>query len=339
MVKVYSGDVIFVCQTPLHFLLTLVLSRKWTGEKAVVWVSESGVDARLVRMVAEISTSRIVQLPGGACVENKVLRMLRRSLNVFCLRFFQRSLRDQSLVVFNDLSPETQYLIASFHSRGGRVFLAEDGVATYSMGGVVPAGVISRKFGKLLYGAWWSPKPKIGLDSRVTAVFSSYPELIRSDVANAKEVLQLPSLVAEDVDSSFDLGLQDCLLCVMPLVSSVSDEDLVRFISVLRVVPHKLVVKLHPREDLLGRERLELLLRGCDYQYLPIGIPVEVICVGNLKLKAIVGYRSSALHLLKFLRSNLKVMYVEFVGGEGARVWRDFYKSVGVVDFFSEYDF
>lgn len=265
--------------------------------------------------------------------------MLMRSLNVFRLRFFRRKIRGQNLVVFNDISPETQYLIASFHSRGGRVFLAEDGVATYSIGGVVPAGAISRLLGRLLYGTWWSPKPKIGQDDRVSAVFSSYPELIRSDVARAKEVLQLPTLVVDDIDPSFDLGLQDCLLCVMPLVSSVSDEDLAHFVSVLRVVPHKLAVKLHPREDSLGCERLELLFRGCDYQYLPIDVPVELICARDFKLKAVVGYRSSALHLLRFLRSNLKVMYVEFLGGEGGRVWRDFYKSVGVVDFFKEYEF
>lgn len=338
--KSYSGDAVFVCQTPLHFYLTLMLSREWAGNKAIVWVSESDVDARLLRMVAEIPIFRILHLPGGARVRGKVFRMLMRSLNVFRLRFFQRRLRNQNLVVFNDTSPETQYLIASFHSRGGRVFLAEDGVATYSIGGVVPAGLISRNLGKILYGFWWSPKPKIGLDDRVSAVFASYPALIRSDVARAKEVLPFPSLVAKDIDSTFDLGLQDCMLCVMPLISSVSDEDLVRFVSVLKAVPHKLAVKLHPRESSLGCEHLALLFQGCDHEYLPVSIPVEVVCAGNFGLKAVIGYRSSALHLLRFFRPDLKVMYVEFLdgAGTGAGLWRDFYASVGVVDFFKEYD-
>lgn len=334
----YNGDAIFICQTPLHFYLTLMLSGEWAGKKVIVWVSESDVDARLLRMVAGISTSRILHLPGGARVGSKVLRMLIRSLNVLRLRFFQRELRNQSLVVFNDTSPESQYLIASFRSQGGKVFLAEDGVATYSIGGVVPAGMISRWLGKILYGFWWSPKAKIGLDNRVSTIFASYPSLIRSDVARAKEVLPFPSLVTKDIGSSFDLGLQGCILCVMPLVSSVSDEDLVRFVSVLKAVPHKLAVKLHPRESSSGCEYLALLFQGYDHQYLPVSIPVEVICAGNLGLREVVGYRSSALHLLRIFRPDLKVMYVEFIDGAGGAGWRDFYASVGVVDFFKEYD-
>lgn len=336
--KAYSGDAIFVCQTPLHFYLTYMLSREWTGKKAIVWVSESDVDARLLRMVAGVSSFRIFHLPGGARVSSKVLRMLMRSINVLRLRFFQRKLRNQNLVIFNDTSPETQYLIASFHSRGGRVFLAEDGVATYSIGGVVPAGIISRWLGKILYGSWWSPKPKIGLDDRVSAVFASYPKLLRSDVVRAKEVLQIPSLETQYIDSSFDLGLKDYLLCVMPLVSSVTDKELCRFLKAIKL-GRKLAIKLHPRETGAGRKCIDEFLAGNDYFYLPREAPVEVLCLSNSGQMAVVGYRSSALHLLKFFRSDLHVMYVEFApDGEGGG-WFDFYRQVGIINFFDNYMF
>lgn len=334
----YSGDVLFICQTSLHFLLVPGLSRLWDGEKSVVWVSETDVDARLVEKIRHLSDCRFVPLAGGARVPTKILRMLTRSFNVLRLRILQRRFGGGSLVVFNDLSPETQYLIHLFYRRGGKVFLGEDGVATYPTGGLVPAGIASKVLGKFLYGPWWAPKLKIGLNNKVSAVFASYPALIRGEVQQGKEIIQLPLLEFDDLDSSFDLCVQDYLLCVMPLVSSVPSEELTRFISVLKGGWNKLAIKFHPRESEKGRGQVEALLGGNSYCFIPKETPIEAICIRSIGLKEVVGYRSSALHLLKFLRPDLKVMYMGGSEGQREKVWSSFYKEVGVLSFMDESD-
>lgn len=332
--SLYPGGVLFVCQTPLHLLLMLDISRLWSGDKAIVWVSESDADARLVGQASRLSRGDILCLPGGARIQSKPLRMLTRAMNVFRLRFFERGMRGQSLVIFNDLSPETQYLIEVFHASAGKVFLGEDGVATYPTGGVVRTGNISRLLGKLLYGLWWSPASKIGLNRKVSTVFSSYPSLIRSDVCYGKEVLPLPTFELEDIDSSFDCGLQNCLLCVMPLVSSVSEDGLRNFVETLRTERCELAIKMHPRESLAGKEFINSILHGRVCLNIPKDAPIEAICMRTQGIKEVVGHRSSALHMIKFLRPEVKVMYAEFRAEDDGEVWQDFYRRVGIVDFF-----
>lgn len=332
----FSGDVLFCCQTPLHFLLISSLSRIWNGRVNILWISECDIDERLVEKAKRTSDFRLLSLPGGSRVQNKILRMLTRSLNVLRLRFFDLTIRNQSLVVFNDITPETQYLINSFHSHGGRVFLGEDGIATYPTGGVVPAGFLSRVLGKILYGAWWCPKPRIGLNSMISGLFASYPKLIRNDVKEGKQIFQLPRLKRGDLSSSFSINIEGRLICIMPLFSSVSNEITIGFTDVLRTTRQDLAIKFHPREDPAGRRHIEALLDNINYFVIPQETPIETICLTSYGLKGIVGHRSSALHLIKFLRPDLKVNYIEIHEDAQSEAWRAFFQQVGVSNFMTK---
>lgn len=332
----YSRSVLFVCQTPLHLLLAHSISRLWQGKKSIVWISESDADSRLIERAFHLSEGRMLSLPGGAQTQNKLTRALTRAINVLRLRMFQREMRGQSLVVFNDLSPETQYLIESFKAHGGKAFLAEDGVATYTIGGTVPAGRLSRLIGKILYGLWWSPAVKIGLNEKITEVFASYPHLIRQDVRTGKRVRPLPLLRIDDIEPSFDLGLYNCLLCVIPLASSVTQEDLQRIVTTLRANDNALAIKAHPRESSSAMAYIESLLHGKQFSFLQKDVPIEALCMATPGIREVVGYRTSALHLIKFFQPDLEVSYIEFSFDEKGIMWRNFYKSTDIQDFLEE---
>ncbi|MDI3515239.1 MAG: hypothetical protein PWP40_2468 [Rhodocyclaceae bacterium] len=332
----FSGGVVFCCQTPLHFLLTICLSRLWDGQKSAIWVTESTVDVRLIEQCQRIAGFQLICLPGGATINNKIVRTLTRSVNLLRLRLRNRQFANRSLVIFNDLAPETQYLITSFRARGEEVFLGEDGVATYATGGLIPTGLLSRILGKLLYGTWWPPSQKMGLNNKVSAIFASYPKLIRDEVKKGKTVLQLPHIQNDDLDDRFDINLKDHLVCIFPLTSSITGNALTRFVSFLAKTPKNLAIKLHPREGNTGRRHIETLLAQTRYRIIPGETPIEAICFKSRKLKEVVGYRSSALHLLKFLRPDLDVKYIELTIDDKTAQWRSFFEQTGVRDFFDD---
>lgn len=331
--KQFSGDVLFCCQTPLHFLLTLALSPLWNGKITILWIAECAIDQRLIEQVKHTSNPRLLTLPGGSQHKNKLSRMMTRSLNIVKLRLYDLKRSSNSLVIFNDTTPETQYLINSFHSHGAQVFLGEDGVATYSTGGVVPTSTLSKIFGKILYGAWWSPQSKIGLNRMVSTLFASYPKLIRSDVREGKKVLQLPPLVGADLGLTLDLKIQNHLVFLMPLLSSTSNDILDAFIAALRATNESIAIKFHPREDLSGRKHIKSLLGSIKYHIIPQELPIEPICLTSRGPKGVIGHRTSALHLLKFLRPDLKVAYIEPRKDNKGSEWRTFFKQVEVPEF------
>ncbi|SFP76484.1 hypothetical protein SAMN05216229_105206 [Geopseudomonas sagittaria] len=331
--------IVVVCQTALHFLLASVLLAGRSGEKIFVWVEESDIDEVFVEEIVAASEARIIRLRGAAKLSGKILRTLRKMLNVRGLRKERVLGGCSELIVFNDLMPETQCLINAVGLSSGKVCLGEDGVALYEIGGRVHVNVASRLAGKFLYGYWWEPKERIGEHKGIKTIYAAMPGLIRASVSEARDVHNLPAVDPGFFSSVLHKSypefscIDNSVLCVLPLSSIVKPGNIIRLLEALGKQGKILIIKFHPRESEQNISEILKDIRSSSYVCAPKNIPAELLCMGRHPPSMVVGYKSSALHIIKSLMPDICLRYYEPLMEEGAIGWRDFYNKNGINEY------
>lgn len=331
--------IVVVCQTALHFLLASVLLAGRSGEKIFVWVEESDIDEVFVEEIVAASEARVIRLRGAAKLSGKILRTLRKILNVRGLRKERVLGGCSELIVFNDLMPETQCLINAVGLSSGKVCLGEDGVALYEIGGRVHVNVASRLAGKFLYGYWWEPKERIGEHKGIKTIYAAMPGLIRASVSEARDVHNLPA-----VDPGFFSGvlhksypefscIDNSVLCILPLSSIVKPESIIRLLESLGKQGGILIIKFHPRESVQKVSEILKKVPAGSYVCAPQELPAELLCMGVNPPAMVVGYKSSALHLVKAFTPGVNVKYYEPLDDDVSCEWRRFYRASGVEEY------
>jgi len=332
---------LFICQTPLHFLLATLLMQTEKKEITFVWVEESVIDADFIQYVININKAKLIKLNGGG-EKGKIGRTLQKLSNIRELKSFLLKNNFSELFVFNDLTPEAQFLINEIHQNGGHIYLGEDGVALYETAGIIKANILNKLFGKLVYGMWWSSKDKIGLNPRIKTIYACKPELVRSEIALHRSVLGFPRpdiqcfqvLFKSIIESIMTLG--NFMLFILPLSGSVTIQEINSFLMKAAGGNVKLGLKFHPREH---DERIKLITENIptdSYIMVPKGLPAEYICMLSPPPMMVIGCRSSALHIINTLFTEIEVRYFEPSVKKDSAKWENFYKEMGVQEFIQD---
>lgn len=327
---------LILCQTPLHFLFSLALQKFSHSDSKItmIWVRESLVDRGFIEFVCNKLNADFFILDGANNIGSQFGRTYQRLSNVLKLRNFLLSKRFDELLMFNDSTPEALYLIDRISADGGVVILGEDGVAIYQIGGSQDVSVFKRLLGRVVYGKWWRPKEKVGWCERLNVVFATYPKLVRKDLS-CNDVKEIPSLDVNEGVAVFnaclgsDFDADDYVLCIVPLVDSVGISNIQTFlIEVARRFPF-VIFKFHPRESVKNMDNFCSLSYLSGSKVIKNDIPVEIVCFGEKSPKIVVGFRSSALHLIKKISPCTFVYFYE-VSDCSQSIWSDFYKQVGI---------
>ncbi|MBC3465570.1 polysialyltransferase family glycosyltransferase [Pseudomonas sp. RW10S2] len=325
---------IVVCQTPLHFFLCLTLLPPSDAQTILVFVEESDVNERLVTAIQALHRASLIRLPGNRNHSSKHARFLQKYRNVRQLKRDPRIAGADELLIFNDTTPEGQYLMDVVARRNGRIALGEDGVATYALGGVIPSGRLNRWLGKLLFGLWWAPGERIGTSARIGHVHASFPHRLRNDVAVGRTLTSLVPIVRDDLpDALQDLAFefaQGASLCLVPLIASVGIEHARRFVMAMNADGVPLVIKFHPRESEENMGHLLSAVDAVNASIAPSSMPAEMLYALTENCPTVIGFRSSALHIIAALYPRARVRYYEFSARDEGGQWLSFYDSLGL---------
>jgi len=330
---------LFVCQTPLHFLLATLLLQTEKKEATFVWVEESAIDAEFVKNIVNINNAKLIKLRGAYRSKGKIERASHRLSNIKELKNIVLKHNFNELFIFNDLPPETQFLIHEIDKSGGHIFLGEDGVALYETAGIIKANMLNKLFGKFVYGKWWSSEEKIGINPKIKTIYACKPELVRSEIAHAKTVLCMPKLGDQRIINLFKTILPPTgsteifILCILPLLNSSSARELNSYLRHLMTIKVKLAFKFHPREQELNVLGLTQNIPSSNYIIMPKDMPAEFFCMISPPPSMVIGSRSSALHIINSLFSDIQVRYIEVSLNQDSAKWKKFYNEMGVSEF------
>ncbi|MNJ27413.1 hypothetical protein D3C77_219160 [compost metagenome] len=115
-------SLVVVCQTPLHFLLAAILVREKSCKAFFVFIEESDVDEYFVKGVIDNVGEGLFRLPGSSLASGKLGRFIQKVRNIRALKACPALQGVTELLVFNDTTPESQYLIDVVYKAHGSVF-------------------------------------------------------------------------------------------------------------------------------------------------------------------------------------------------------------------------
>ncbi|SFR42303.1 hypothetical protein SAMN04488073_0953 [Marinobacter gudaonensis] len=334
--KEQVGTVI-ICHTPLHCLLAAFICVP-NPTNRLFFISDANIDYEFLRRIASDISARLVVLPGSQGCRNIASRLLRRRANLKFLKRAQIASGNERLLIFNDVAVEDQFAIHVVSRNGSPIWLGEDGVAIYDVGGEFRSSKVDTWLGKLLYGTWWSPKRKIGADSRIHKVFAACPSLVTAEVAKGKDLQQL--VLGNGSGLASQLGFLNpegprsnrVALVILPVITAENISIMKFLLRQLLSDGFKVVLKFHPRERRQDKYMSELDF-GNLYGILPDNIPCELAFFSGIMFKLVIGFRSSALHLIKAFFPEIDVRFWESSHGAGSSSWRRFYKQVEVSEY------
>ncbi|MNJ27412.1 hypothetical protein D3C77_219150 [compost metagenome] len=196
---------------------------------------------------------------------------------------------------------------------------------------------MNRIIGKFLFGLWWKPQNKIGLNPKIKIAYASRPDNLREDVSVHKEVRCIPLLDSKffsEFENVPGLSLvSGSVLCILPLISSIGVEVALEFIRELSSGEGKVAIKFHPREL---ESNISEVLDGSLSKVVgvaPKNLPAELLCINAKEGGAVVGCRSSALHIVATLMPTADISFYEPSNLQVGVRWRNFYKSMGVAEY------
>ncbi|MGV8934445.1 MAG: polysialyltransferase family glycosyltransferase [Gallionellaceae bacterium] len=330
---------IVACQTPLHFLLASIILN-FNNEKAYfIWLDEADIDEEFVLNLVDHNNSSLVKLPGSNRQKSKLSRFRQQHDNI---KYIKKNLALKtctSLLIFNDLTPETQFLIHIAKSNNAKISLGEDGVAIYGLGGIISVSLTKKVIGKLIYGWWWRPFEKIGINPLVSNVYAARPSNVRSDVSHNKKISYLPiidTLAQENATKVIKIELSEyieSIFCIIPLSITVGKSKIASFVNSLEKLNMKIVLKFHPREPAENINEIIGNINLVDKLIASKNLPAELYCLGVNTPTLVVGYRSSALHIIASLNPSVNIAYYEPSDDVDGAKWKNFYQALGVKRF------
>jgi len=328
---------LIVCQTPLHFLLSLACIDRSCEDVIYLFICESQISENFVAKIVDAARATLLTLPGANDLPSQLQRTRRRISNLRVIKNSGIMATISSVLVFHDSTPETQFLLRAINRNGGRTALGEDGVAIYSVGGNISSSLWKRLFGLLVYGWWWSPQKRIGLNRDVSILYATMPTLVRSDISvRSVERLSLSrQLVVEyfgDTVNRLLSKLDASCLCIIPHIESTGFVECTEYVNCIKSIFPRSLFKFHPREvpEVVEQAMRHAMLN--PQQVLPANLPAEIYCLASRRPLPVVGFRSSALHIIKSIDAEVDVRYYESHKGEIGAMWRTFYEASGIVE-------
>lgn len=326
-------QIISVCQTPLHFLFTLsILDNLKAGTRpAIIWIKESPINQDFIDTITQHLGATLLCLKGaeGGIVKTTTNRVhnLRKIKSLEALN------KATDLYFFNDMSPEVQLIAKISKKNGGSINLVEDGVAIYEVGGVFRKNHFKLLLGKLIYGWWWEKPQRIGETRLHDTIYAISPEQVRKNISSNVALKK----IAIDMESlselfPYDETTPNSIVFLLPFIGSLSDlHGIDRLLKKhLHGFREKVYLKFHPQEKQTVKDSLLSLPDYSGYEILRNDFPVEVLFLRSPGKRTVVGFKTSALHVLKSFCSSVDPKYLREDVDEG---WVDFYKNMNIEEY------
>ncbi|MFV0437378.1 MAG: polysialyltransferase family glycosyltransferase [Desulfopila sp.] len=338
---------IIACQTPLHFLVASFILEKSTRDNILFWIEESNISEDFVSVLWGNCCRKIIKVPGAGKIEGKFDRTIQKFRNVRQIKKNINEIKARcnskitELYIFNDNSPETQCLMHCAARDGGKIYLGEDGVAIYDIGGLFRVNLANKWIGKLIYGLWWDPQKRMGLSRKISIIYAFYPNCVRRDILDFKKILAIPELNYDNYKNIINslrlplIDITDAIVWVVPLSTETKSEKINCFLEELILSEGKAILKFHPRENERFIQNLKIRLQDKIFYEFPKELPVEILFLQKSQAVKIIGCGSSALHIVKKINENVQVFHLNYNNEDSAiDNWREFYETIGVKCFY-----
>lgn len=326
---------LFLCHTPLHVIIScLVASEDNTIERSLfVVINDSKYLRDIVYNFSEKLGFKLLLLKGGADTNNSFEAMLQQKYNVKLLKPIAKNIN--KIFIFHDLRPESQALLNNPSTSICQKFIMlEDGIALYPKMGDLPTSLLSIIKRKLAFGLDWKHADKLGSHSEIKEIRCFLPHLIQEDLRK-KYITHLPNFISPTLRSV--LGIQSdlisplSLIALVPHSSIVCSSDLNIFIITCQnyALANRLslIFKLHPRDN-ESKELIKSRVPGAVF--LPNEFAFESFLMKNDQPAAIIGFRTSSMHIIKVLFPDIKYFFFEKGNTAESLNWEQFLISAGI---------
>lgn len=326
---------IFLCHTPLHIIIScLVASADNTIEQSLFVVVN---DSKNLIDIAENFEKHLgfhfLPFKGGADATTCFQATLYQQYNVKILKKIAKNI--PNIYIFHDLRPESQALLNNRSTSVNQKFvMLEDGVALYPTKGILPSSLLSILKRKLAFGFNWKHAEELGLHPEINEIRCFFPHLIQENLTK-KYVTHLPILLTPKLCSVLgihsDLINSSSLIALVPHSSFIPINDLNIFIATCQnyalAKKLSLIFKLHPR-DYEGQELIKSKIPGAVF--LPNEFAFESFLMKNDRPAAIIGFRTSSIHILKALFPDIECFFFEMDDTTESLIWNEFLVSAGI---------
>lgn len=331
---------IFLCHTPLHLIIA-ALELPFSAAESHIFVVEDvpGMHA-LARALFDEGEISYHMLPGAAETNQVRPFIALQRENYSRIRSALPNLAPSHLFVFFDQRAEAQALLNFRYQSDPWVTLLEDGLSIYKVASPFDHPYRRLVWNKLRFDLSWKGSRWLGKHPRINEIACFFPEQLRDDLKSRpirslsrnlgpSHLHRLRKLYGPP---RFGPG---CGIVAVPhpdygLAGPAFDRFIGRCLDYFRRDAIKPIFKLHPRDTYSQDAILKL---APDAVFAPHHFPVELVMLGEPGIKALVGFRTSALHVASALNLSHEIFYYEPTGMPdvpGQEVWREFYRGVCV---------
>lgn len=276
-------------------------------------------------------------VPGAADGSNLVQSTLIQRRNAARLRK-QHASTANTIYLFHDLRAESQALlnlpVAAL--RKPRFVLLEDGIALYKPRGILPGSLTHILKRKLAFGFDWKHAHEVGLHPALSEIRCFYPRLLRDNLKRLPSselpvsLERLKEIFAAGKNANAENASAHAIIALPHSRHTDAGyyryflESALAYCARIAIRPR---FKLHPSDaNALG---ILKKLTNCPVEIAPQNMPLEILFLHDTGAKALIGSRTSALHIVKKLYPHVACMYHDDESEYGKK-WIRFFEEVGI---------
>lgn len=329
---------IFLCHTPLHLLIAMLEAPRHDNIEILYFIVEDAPNMHsLARSLLASEHAKFVMLPGTASNHFSSEAVLTQKENVKRIRLGISDLLPDSIFIYFDQRAEAQALLNHKFRAKPKVVWLEDGLTTYDVASPFPRHIRRLIKHKFRFDLHWKGSKWLGQHPAIDEVYSFYPDLVRADLRSMRVKPLLRTLDKIYVDRfkniygrpkyNFKVGI-----IVVPHPDSGPTKDQIEKFILEAIDKYLLtdiqpVLKFHPRDDISAAQfsRFKSNIPIAEKTF-----PLELIIFVEENVRSVVGYRTSALHVISALHESVRVIYYEPQDAKMAVEWKTFYKTLSI---------
>lgn len=274
---------VFIINTPYHLLLSSQM--KNYGDEIIVINDFNYDDSKFSSLLIEslFGKDRITIINGLRSYRKKVYKLkyaLARDKNRIKDVFRNKTINN--IILFNDVYPMTQSIV-SYLKYKGDVIVVEEGVGLYR-DTIKRFNLLYTILGKCLFGSGYKNINRIGEHPKTTVILSNYPNYL-NEVQKNKIFERLPSLDFSEISKSLGVKkISDANWFVAQPIVEDGILDLKTYLNLMELAialiqrdGKRIIIKPHPREDILKYKYLEdnYFVSVCEDKDIPIELLVD----------------------------------------------------------------
>ena len=327
---------LFICNTPLHILISLLVCRENPKTRSIFVVIEDSPGIHQLSLQLIPQTFNEIYLLPGLYKNNTAFKSTATLISNVKFLLSKFGNFSGTLYCFHDIRAEPQSLLNHYKNKSNvSAILLEDGIALYEPRSLLKWSIKSIIQHKISAGLKWKKYNEIGLHPCIKGIRSFYPELLRNNIKH-KQSSPIPfdispinlNSINEDWTNKFT---SPSALITVPHTGFVKTELLNEFLQLANKHCTKSnlapLFKTHPR-DKNGVQVIRNFFKNPTI--LNQALPAELIAAKLQNLHSVIGTKTSSLHIIKRLFPESRVFYLESCKHKEECNWTSFYKNIGI---------